>query len=147
MSTTTIENKIAEKELLDLENRYWRAIQDRDVDAALRLTEFPCLVAGAKGIGLIDRESFVKMMKDARYTLHGFRVKSAEVRPLNDHVVCLAYEVHEDLTVDGKKVSVDATDSSVWVRRDGRWLCAMHTESLKGDPFGRDRKQAAPAST
>lgn len=147
MSTTTIETKIVEKDLLDLENRYWRAIKEKDVDAALRLTEFPCLVAGSKGIGLIDQESFTKMMKDAKYTLHDFRVKSAELRPLNDHVVSLAYEVHEDLTVDGKKVSLDAVDSSVWVRRDGRWLCAMHTETVKGDPFGRDRRQATPTTS
>jgi len=23
------------------------------------------------------------------------------------------------------------------VRRGGRWLCAAHTESIAGDPFGR----------
>ncbi len=147
MSTTTIENKIAEKELLDLENRYWRAIKEKDVDAALRLTEFPCLVAGASGVGLIDREKYVKMMTGAKYTLHDFEVKKAEVKLFSDDVAGVAYEVHEDLTVDDKKVSMDATDTSVWVRRNGRWLCAMHTESLKGDPYGRDRKQAAPATT
>src|SRR5512141_1751242 len=86
MSTTTVENKIAEKELLDLENRYWRAIKDRDVDAALRLTEIPCLVAGASGVGLIDREKYVKMMKGAKYTLHDFRIGEAEVRLLTDDV-------------------------------------------------------------
>ena len=145
MSTTTIEHKITEKELLDLENRYWRAIKDRDVNAMLGLTEFPCLVAGATGIGLLDRENFLKMMKDPKCTLHDFKMKKADVRALKDDVACLAYEVHQDMTVDGKKVSMEATDSSVWVRRDGRWLCAMHTETVKGDPFGRDRKLTVSA--
>ena len=27
--------------------------------------------------------------------------------------------------------------------KDGRWVCALHTESLKGDPYGRDRRPAA----
>ena len=36
-------------------------------------------------------------------------------------------------------MALDAADSSTWVRRDGRWLCAMHTEAIAGDPFGRDR--------
>ncbi|MFI5182640.1 MAG: nuclear transport factor 2 family protein [Thermoanaerobaculia bacterium] len=147
MSTTTIETKIAEKELLDLENRYWRAIKEKDVNAMLGLTEFPCLVAGAMGVGLIDRENFVKMMKDPKCTLHDFKVKKAEVRALKDDVACVAYEVHEDMTVDGKKLTVEAADTSVWVRHDGRWLCAMHTETVKGDPFGRDRKTAASAQT
>ena len=53
--------------------------------------------------------------------------------------ISLAYTVHEELTVDGEPVSHDATEASTWVRRDGQWLCAMHSESVKGDPFGRDR--------
>ena len=48
--------------------------------------------------------------------------------------------VHEDLTVEGEPVSLDAADASVWVRREGHWRCAMHTESITGDPFGRDRR-------
>jgi len=47
--------------------------------------------------------------------------------------------VHEELTVEGKPVTLDAADSSTWVRRDGHWLCAAHTETLSGDPYGRDR--------
>ena len=40
----------------------------------------------------------------------------------------------------------DAADASTWVRRNGRWVCALHTESLKGDPFGRDRRATASFS-
>ena len=47
------------------------------------------------------------------------------------------------VTVDGEPVSLEAADVSTWVRRDGRWLCALHTESLAGDPFGRDRQPSA----
>jgi hypothetical protein len=45
------------------------------------------------------------------------------------------------LMVEGQQVALEANDASVWVRRDGKWLCAMHTESLAGDPFGRDRRR------
>jgi hypothetical protein len=43
------------------------------------------------------------------------------------------------LTVDGKPVTLDAADASIWVQRDGRWVCALHTESIGGGPFGRDK--------
>jgi uncharacterized protein DUF4440 len=73
--------------------------------------------------------------------LKRFELKDgAQVRSLGDGVAIVAYQVHEELTVDGKPVTLDAADASVWVRRDGRWLCAMHTESIAGDPFGRDRQ-------
>jgi catechol 2,3-dioxygenase-like lactoylglutathione lyase family enzyme len=44
--------------------------------------------------------------------------------------------------VDNVEDEVDAEDASTWVRRNDHWVCALHTESLKGDPFGRDRRQA-----
>ena len=52
----------------------------------------------------------------------------------------IAYKVIEDLLVDGAPLTLEASDASTWVRQDGRWLCALHTESVAGDPFGRDRK-------
>jgi hypothetical protein len=62
-----------------------------------------------------------------------------QVRVLGKDAAVLAYTVHERVTVDGKSLTMDAADASTWVRRNGRWVCALHTESLKGDPFGRDR--------
>lgn len=130
-----------ETEILQLEHRFWQAIQDKDVDAAMNLTEFPCIIAGARGIGSVDREAFKGMMAGATYTLHRFDIeKSAKVRLATDDVALVAYKVREQLTVDGKPVTLDAADASVWVRRDGRWRCALHTESVAGDAYGRDRK-------
>jgi uncharacterized protein (TIGR02246 family) len=127
-------------ELFDLEKQYWQAIQEKDVDTAMRLTDEECIVTGAQGVGKMSRKNLSQMLKDAPYTLHAFELKDPEVRQLRDDVAILAYKVHEELTVDGKRVRLDAADASTWVRRDGRWLCALHTESLTGDPFGRDRR-------
>lgn len=134
--------KTIETELLELERRYWQAIKDRDVDAAMRLTDDPCIVTGARGVMRIDRESFQRMMEGAQYTLHRFELSDdAQVRVLGDDVAILAYSVREQLTVDGEPVTLNAADASTWVRRDGRWVCALHTESIAGDPFGRDRRE------
>jgi uncharacterized protein (TIGR02246 family) len=135
--------KTLEKELLDLEAQYWQAIKDKDADAAMRLTDDPCIVTGAQGVGRINKQAMAAMMKDAPYTLRDFTLgDDAQVRLLADDVAILAYKVREELTVDGKPVTLEAADSSTWVRRDGRWLCALHTEALAGDPFGRDKRPA-----
>jgi len=128
------------KELLDLENQYWQAIKEKDVDAAMRLTDEECIVTGAQGVGRLHRQGMADMLRNAPYILHDFELKDPEVRQLRDDVAVLAYKVHEELTVDGKPVELDAADASTWVRRDGRWLCALHTEAISGDPFGRDRR-------
>ncbi len=135
MATKTIE-----KELLALEKKYWQAIKERDIDTAMSMTDDPCIVSGAQGIGSIGRAAFVRMMNASTYTLDEFKVdEDVKVRQLSDDVAILAYKVHEKLTVDGKPVTVDAADASTWIRRNGKWFCALHTESIAGDPYGRDR--------
>jgi hypothetical protein len=47
--------------------------------------------------------------------------------------------LNEVLSEGGQPLTLEANDTSVWVRRDGTWRCAMHTESISGDPYGRDR--------
>jgi hypothetical protein len=134
-----------ENELLGLEKQYWQALKDNDVDAALRLTDDPCIVAGPQGVASFDKVSFERMMRGpSTWKLRSFELgDDAKIQVLGDDVAVLAYQVHEELIVDGKPVTLDASESSTWVRRDGRWVCAMHAEAIKGDPFGRDRRAAA----
>jgi ketosteroid isomerase-like protein len=134
MATQTLQ-----QELIGLEKRYWEAIKNQDVKTAMSLTDDACIIAGAQGVAQIDRSRFASMMKAGHYTLHRFEIKDAVVRLLDVDTAIVAYQVHEDLTIDGQPVSLEAADASVWVRRDGHWVCTLHTESLKGDPFARDR--------
>ena len=135
MATTAVE-----KELIELERRFWQAIRDEDIDAAVELADEPCILTGAQGVGVIDRKTYAEMARSANWKLHSFELGQPEVRLVRDDVGVVAYKIHEDLTVDGKPVSLDAAEASTWVRRDGKWVCALHTESITGDPFGRDRR-------
>jgi uncharacterized protein (TIGR02246 family) len=141
-----MENEV-ERELVDLEKQYWQAMVDGDVEAALRLTDDPCIVTGSQGVAKIDHDKFATMMQSDQWTLKSFALEDEQVRFLSDDVAIIAYKVKEELTVDGKPLTLEASDASTWVRRDGRWVCALHTESITGDPFGRDRKPAAKPKT
>jgi hypothetical protein len=35
------------QQILDLETQFWQSMKDKDVEAALRLTDNPCIVTGA----------------------------------------------------------------------------------------------------
>ncbi len=129
-----------EAQLLDLEKQYWKAIKDRDVQAAMRLTDDPCIVTGAQGVARISQQQFAGMLQAGGWTLHQVDLSDVQVRVLSEDVAILAYKVKEVLTVEGKPLTIEASDSSTWVRRDGNWVCALHTEALAGDPFGRDRR-------
>jgi hypothetical protein len=127
-------------EILALETQFWQSMIDKDSDAGTRLTSDPCLVTGAQGVARIDKKTFAKMMDDGKWELHAFEFDDVKVERVTDDVAVIAYKVHEDLTVDGKKMALEAADASTWVRDGEGWTCALHTESILGDPFGRDRK-------
>jgi ketosteroid isomerase-like protein len=139
MTTQNIAIQDGERELLELEQRFWQALKDEDIETALALTDEPCVVMGPQGVASIDKQAFRMMMQSAPYKLNRFQLGDAQVRMLSDDVGIVAYPVHEEFVIDGQQLSLDALDSSTWVRRNGRWVCALHTEALKGDPFGRDR--------
>jgi hypothetical protein len=136
---TTVENQ-----LLDLERAYWQALKDGDHEAALRLTDDPCLLAGAQGVASLDHAALVAMMKQGNWQLRAFDIDpDVKVRMINDDVAVLAYKVREELVVDGEPLKLEAADASTWARRNGRWVCVLHTESIAGDPLGRDRHARA----
>ena len=135
-------SKTMHKTLLGLETRYWQALKDKNVEAALELTADPCVIVDAQGVGRVEPSMYDQMMRDASWTLVDFKIGDVtQVEMLGRNTAIVAYSVHEDLTVDGQPLSLDAADSSTWVRTDGRWQCAMHTESVLGDPFGRNRER------
>jgi hypothetical protein len=128
-----------DKELLALEKQYWEAIKNKDGGAATRLSDDRCIVVGPHGIGEVDREALAGLVERASYELKTYRIddRDVHVRAVADDVAVVAYKVDEQLIVDGQATNMQAFDSSVWVRRDGRWLCAVHTEAVAADPYGR----------
>jgi ketosteroid isomerase-like protein len=132
-------NRPIAEELLALEKRYWNALKHKDTNAAMRLTAEPCIVAGAQGVAQIDHRGLAKMMENASWDLEHFELEDAQVKLVSDDVAIVAYKVKEKLNVEGKPVELEAAEASTWVWSKDRWLCAVHSEAIVGDPFGRDR--------
>jgi hypothetical protein len=127
-------------ELTELEEMYWGALRDQDSEAAVQMTADTTIIAGAQGVSSIDKSTFVSMMNDQTWRLDDFELMDVNVQQVQDDVAVVAYRVREDLTVDGEPLTLEAADTSTWVRSNDGWRCAVHTESLIGDPFGRDRE-------
>jgi Domain of unknown function (DUF4440) len=92
-------HKTIEQELVELERKYWQAIKEKDVDAALRLTDDPCIITGAQGITRVDRQTLASMLQAATWTLDKFELSDeAQVRLLRDDVAIVAYNSTLDKT-------------------------------------------------
>jgi hypothetical protein len=136
-----METGARERELIELERQFWNTMKTKDGRTAAKMTDDGCIVVGAQGVSAIDGASMEKLMADGKWELqqYEFDEKHVQVKFINDDVAIVGYNVNESLIVDGKPLLLNANDSSVWVRRNGEWLCALHTESVAGDPFGRDK--------
>ena len=143
MATTT---QIAtDQELLELETTYWDAILSRDAQTVGRLTGDDCTIVGATGVTAIDERSIAEMVRSAPFQISSYRIdpRSVRIARLDDGTATVSYAVHEEVDVDGKHVGLDAFDASVWRLDRSGWRCALHTESIAGDAFGRDRRASA----
>ena len=98
-------------------------------------------IVGASGVSTVDPRQMSKLLEMATYRIKDYRFdpQTTRITRLCDDTVAITYGVHEDLEVDGKPVSFDAFDASVWQQTDTGWTCVLHTESIAGDAFGRDR--------
>ena len=127
------------QEIIDLENRFWQTMIDKDGETGALMLAEKSIVTGAQGAAIIDRKSFPKMMTHGDWELESYVFSDVQVEFPAPDVAVIAYKVTEDLMVDGKPLAMKAADASTWVRKDGEWTCALHTESVLGDPYGRDR--------
>jgi hypothetical protein len=138
---TSLQPAITDQELLTLERDYWEAVKDRDARTVGRLTAEDCTIAGARGVSAVDAREMGKLIEAATHRIIDYRIdpKTTRITHLSDDVVAIAYGIHEELEVDGKPVRLDAFDVSIWKKSATGWSCVLHTESIAGDPFGRDR--------
>src|SRR5260370_37325607 len=110
--------------VVGLAKEYWKAIKDNDSHAVEELTDDTCLVVGPEGISELDRESLVEMMKAPPYELRSYDIddKDMKVMSVGNNVAIVAYKVREELMMDGERSTLEALDSTVWVRRNAKWV-------------------------
>jgi hypothetical protein len=120
-----------EDEILSREKSYWDALKTKNGATIEQLTGDTCLVVGGEGIRQFSGSEVAAMMDSVPFQLQDYGIESGDVKFVNarDDVAILAYKVRADYVVDGKDQRIDAYDTSVWVRRDGAWTCALHTET------------------
>jgi len=127
-----MENKDISTEIMRLEKRYWDAMRDHDLEAAVSLTYFPCIVSSEHGAQTVDREQFEKMFSSHEGSFSSWKIDEAkaQVRQIGPDTAVIAYPVEASVVKDGKTQEIKAIDTSTWVKRDDKWVCAMHTETL-----------------
>ena len=116
-----------------MEQKFWKTLVDSDIEAAKEMIADECLVTGPEGTMLIDPDKYAEMMRGAQWTLDEFEFSDVNVVFPNEDTGIIAYKVHQQGTVKGEEMDLNCADSSTWVRDNGGWKCALHTETILGE--------------
>jgi hypothetical protein len=137
------EAEMADKQqIVDLENRFWQSMKDKDVETAQSLIAREGLVTGPMGTMTMNPEKYAQMTRDGQWTLDDFDMTKVEVvQPTEDSAI-IAYEVHQTGDMKGQKMDLRCADSSVWVMEGNEWKCALHTETILEDAGARQPEHA-----
>jgi len=133
-----------EKAIIELEKKFWQSMLDKDTETSVSMLDETSVVAGAQGFGVLSHDDYRGMAKQSEglYWLKSYKLDDMKVTFPTDDVAVVAYKARAEMVVEGKPMTMEAADATTWVRKNGTWLAALHTESLIGDAFGRDRKAA-----
>ncbi len=116
--------------IVELEQRFWQALVDKDVEAATALISEEALVTGPQGTMRITPEKYGEMVRRASWTLESFEFSDVDVVFPTDDVALLTYKARQKGEMNGKPMDQLCADSSVWVNSGDRWTCPLHTETV-----------------
>ena len=117
------------KEIERLERAFWQSLVERDADAATGLLAPEALMVSSHGTMRFDPAQYTKMLQDPKHGLLDYTLSDMDVLFPTDDIAIATYRARQTMEMDGKRMEQDVVDSSTWVRMDGGWKCAAHTES------------------
>jgi ketosteroid isomerase-like protein len=121
----------ASTDLINLETRFWQAMVDEDADTAVALLDEPALMVSEHGAMKFDRDDYRRMAAQGPMVIKSFQLSDMDVTFPNEDTAIITYRVRQSVAKrdDAKATEQEMADSSVWTRKNGQWLCAIHTET------------------
>ncbi|MFT9639587.1 nuclear transport factor 2 family protein [Alcaligenes phenolicus] len=118
-------------DLIALEQRFWKALVDEDVEAATSMLDEPALMVSPHGAFQFDHNGYKRMAEQGSMVVKSYELSDMNVVFPTEETAVLTYQVQQALSQRGQAEEEvqQMADSSVWTRKDGRWLCVMHTET------------------
>ena len=121
----------ATREIETLERAFWQSMVDGDPTVATGMLAERALMVSGHGAMAFDHDGYTRMANDPSHKLLAFDLSHLEVLFPSDDVAIATYKVEQKVEYDGKPRTMQAVDSSTWVRGTDGWKCAAHTESLQ----------------
>ena len=140
--------RIADNTLIALEKKFWQSMVDEDTDTALSMLNEPSLMVSSHGAMQFDHAQYREMAEKGGMVIKSFKLSDMQVMHPSEDTVVLTYRVKQAVAQRGEseEIEQEMADSSVWMRKDGEWLCVMHTETEVEKDHGKPAKKSSGAA-
>lgn len=117
-------------DILANETRIWQTFLGAHPDTAAfeRLVTSDYLCIEATGVLMTKAENVTQL---SHLTLSSFKIQDPQVRDLSPSSALIVARVRYSGAADGHDISGEILTSTVWVKREGKWLVKLHTETFK----------------
>jgi uncharacterized protein (TIGR02246 family) len=111
------------------EIHWWKALQNRDLAAfhALLLADFLDVERTIQ-----TREQIMESLNTC--TLVSFKIRNHQLRMLSPDAAVITYSRSSETICGESHLTGDYNATTTWVRRDGKWLIQIHTETPAAKP-------------
>ena len=139
-SSKATESKVSPTQtLIDLENKFWQSMVDKDTDTAVEMINEPSVMVSSHGTIKFDRAGYRKMAEQGPQVLKNFELSDVEVTYPNESTAVITYRVKQEVAArenGSESTSQEMDESSLWIKKGKQWLCALHTETPRAAKSG-----------
>ena len=111
------------------EINWWKALQNHDL-AAFHALLLPDFLDVEKTIQ--TREQIMENLNTC--TLVSFKIRNHQLRVLSPDAAIVTYSRSSETACGESHLTGDYNATTTWVRRDGKWLVQIHTETPAAKP-------------
>ncbi|RPJ59793.1 MAG: nuclear transport factor 2 family protein [Acidobacteria bacterium] len=111
-----------------IEKSLWEAWKNKQTDPFRQNLADNTVGVSPMGI-TAGKEQVIKEMTASPCEVRSFSLSDWQVHEITPETVIVTYKAKQDATCQGNKVPADVVASSVYVKKDGKWLAASHFET------------------
>ncbi|WP_418126047.1 nuclear transport factor 2 family protein [Variovorax sp. 160MFSha2.1] len=118
-------------DIMKLEAEFWQSVVNGEPEKAAALLTEPAANVAMFGIHHFTPDEYIKMAKEGPAKLTAFTFSNEKVLFPSTEVAVATYEVSQSFEMNGKTQQMVCLDTTTWIKRGGKWLAVVHTETEK----------------
>jgi uncharacterized protein (TIGR02246 family) len=119
-----------------IEKSLWKAWKNNDTAVFQQHLADDAVGVGPQGV-ISGKEQLVREMTAEPCDVRDFSFSDWNVHQISEDAVLVTYKAKQDATCGGTQIPSEVVASSIYVKKDGRWLAYSHQETPLMDPSTR----------